>query len=925
MKTKMKKVVSIFLCFIMIFSITNFSTDFKVFAANNARIYEKGGVKSTPSNPQRATPSDAGNDENENSEISTPSEVKKVIVEFEGYDPYGYDPLQTITLTEDKKDTLKLAKKIKVRLKDNANFIDLPVTWRCDDDYNETEYETYTFVMQLPDKYILEEQLQASVASSQASLPWIQVNIWSFNNNARGASIFDQKISMLRTKFPNGKYWNHVGGTNNPDSYTSTPCPSHSNCGYYPNQCSCNSFSNAIQCLGFALKVGYDVFGSDPRNWSKNYNIDEVSVGDIIQLSPMHTVVVIAIDPNDSNYMGIVEANYHINPTDHCRINWDRVVTKSSLRSSFEYFKHAPNYDEIMSVNKDMPKGALDSPAYKTYYNTINIGGWAMCGNSNFDVNIYIDQVDTSHAIKYLSKNQLTWRSDLNYQGGFGFNYDISKLSAGEHKVILRVFNLDSGQVSLIEQKFIVAKDTEPPKISNVKVSDISHTGYTITCTVTDNIGIDRVQFPTWTDYKGQDDLFLDWQYNKKASGTIDGSTVSYRVNISDHKNESGKYITDIYAFDKQKNSSTYNLEVTVPQNIPLSSISLDKSEITIEEGRGQQLIVSYYPSNTTFDKTVKWSTSDESVIVVKNGYVTAKSSGTAIVTATVSDKMAMCKVVVNKPIVKVSQIVLNKSSITLNEGKSEKLTISILPNNALNKNVKWSSSNSQIATVTDNGIVEAKSKGEATIFVTAQDGSGVKASCFIKVTSGTNNGRGGSSGGSSGGGGSSSGGGSSGGGGGTVSGGSGKGPMGTGVNSLPDYVIKGSWVQASDMNWKFTDSNGVPYINKWAAIENPYANTASGQSAFDWFFFDANGYMVTGWHQDGENLFYLNQNSDGTRGRMVIGWFWIPDQNGIQKCYYFNPNSDGTRGKLIRNSIIDGNTVNTNGEWVINGVVQTK
>lgn len=185
--------------------------------------------------------------------------------------------------------------------------------------------------------------------------------------------------------------------------------------------------------------------------------------------------------------------------------------------------------------------------------------------------------------------------------------------------------------------------------------------------------------------------------------------------------------------------------------------------------------------------------------------------------------------------------------------------------------------------------------------------------------------GGGGSSSGGGGGGSSSGGGGGSSSGGGGSSGGAGKGPGSAGTSSLPDYVVKGTWTQLTDMNWSFTDSNGVPYINKWAAIENPYANTASGQSAFDWFYFDANGNMVTGWYQEGENLFYLNQNSDGTRGRMVTGWFWIPDQNGVQRCYYFNPVSDGTRGKLIRNTMIDGNTVNDNGEWVVNDVVQTK
>lgn len=178
----------------------------------------------------------------------------------------------------------------------------------------------------------------------------------------------------------------------------------------------------------------------------------------------------------------------------------------------------------------------------------------------------------------------------------------------------------------------------------------------------------------------------------------------------------------------------------------------------------------------------------------------------------------------------------------------------------------------------------------------------------------------------SGGGGGSSSGGGGSHStGGGKATGGSITGPGGTGSVSLPDYVIRGTWTQTDDLNWKFTDSNGVSYVGRWAAIENPYANTAFGQSSYDWFYFDLNGNMVTGWFQDGENLFYLNQNSDGTRGRMVTGWYWISDQNGVQKCYYFNPNSDGTRGKLIRDSLIDGNTVDTNGEWTVNGVVQTK
>ena len=57
----------------------------------------------------------------------------------------------------------------------------------------------------------------------------------------------------------------------------------------------------------------------------------------------------------------------------------------------------------------------------------------------------------------------------------------------------------------------------------------------------------------------------------------------------------------------------------------------------------------------------------------------------------------------------------------------------------------------------------------------------------------------------------------------------------------------------------------------------------------------------------------------------MMTGWVWIPDKNGVLKCYYFNPDSDGTRGKMFVNAVVDGNTVNADGEWTVNGVPQTK
>lgn len=142
---------------------------------------------------------------------------------------------------------------------------------------------------------------------------------------------------------------------------------------------------------------------------------------------------------------------------------------------------------------------------------------------------------------------------------------------------------------------------------------------------------------------------------------------------------------------------------------------------------------------------------------------------------------------------------------------------------------------------------------------------------------------------------------------------------------SVPSYVVKGIWKQNGNQ-WTFVGADGKEYKNSWAAVLNPYANTAAGQSVFDWFHFDAAGVMQTGWLTDTDgNRYYLNPISDNTKGRMVTGWVWIPDASGVYKCYYFNPMSNGFRGNLLTNTVIDGYTVDADGAWTVNGVVQTK
>lgn len=130
----------------------------------------------------------------------------------------------------------------------------------------------------------------------------------------------------------------------------------------------------------------------------------------------------------------------------------------------------------------------------------------------------------------------------------------------------------------------------------------------------------------------------------------------------------------------------------------------------------------------------------------------------------------------------------------------------------------------------------------------------------------------------------------------------------------VPGYVETGSWNQDMDGSWKLMDANNQPVVNRWIAAYNPYANLSNGQSAFDWFRFDAEGRMLTGWFtdEDGE-VYYLNPDSDCTKGRMVTGWYMI---DGI--WYYFETMPNGKRGRLLRRTVTpDGYSVDENGVWI--------
>ena len=177
-------------------------------------------------------------------------------------------------------------------------------------------------------------------------------------------------------------------------------------------------------------------------------------------------------------------------------------------------------------------------------------------------------------------------------------------------------------------------------------------------------------------------------------------------------------------------------LQVTVSEKkIEITEVLLNKDAETLTEGDTITLSAEVLPYDTTYSKNVSWSSSNEAVATVSaDGTVTAKSAGTAIITATSENGMtASCTITVEKKLIPITEVCLDKNSATLTEGDTATLTATVLPENTTySKDVSWSSSNSAVATVNANGTVTAKSAGTAIITATSENGK--TASCTITV-----------------------------------------------------------------------------------------------------------------------------------------------------------------------------------------------
>ena len=319
-------------------------------------------------------------------------------------------------------------------------------------------------------------------------------------------------------------------------------------------------------------------------------------------------------------------------------------------------------------------------------------------------------------------------------------------------------------------------------------------------------------------------------------------------------------------------NGKEATAKITVSKaKVDVKSVSLNKTTATLDEGKSVELKATVSPSNAN-DKTIKWTSSNSKVATVDNsGKVKAIKAGTATITATTTNgKKATAKITVSKAKVDVKSVSLNKTTAALDEGKSVEFKATVSPSNATDKTIKWTSSNSKVATVDNSGKVKAIKAGTATITATSTNGKKATAKITVKK-------------------------------------------------------VKNGWIKEKNI-WKYY-KNGKAYtgwhkmgkaegesVEHWSYFGNDGVlrtgwqkmgtkTNPDGKNKEHWSYFGANGWLRTGWQQIGKGTSNPDGNNEkhwsyfGADGWLRTGWQQLgkgtsnPDGNNVKHWSYFGAN----------------------------------
>lgn len=212
----------------------------------------------------------------------------------------------------------------------------------------------------------------------------------------------------------------------------------------------------------------------------------------------------------------------------------------------------------------------------------------------------------------------------------------------------------------------------------------------------------------------------------KIANGTFESSFFRYPLHVPSN-------CLDDYKYDGYWGSFKIYDDVAL-----INRIELAEGELSLAEDEIYTLTAVISPKDA-FCQKIRWNSSDQSIVKIDEfGHLRTLKCGITTITASTldgSNLSATCTVTVRAKEIQASSISLDSSSAQGIEGEQIQINATILPEDATNKTLAWSSSDEHVAIVDENGLVSLIKEGTAIINASATDGSGVSAKCTVVVT----------------------------------------------------------------------------------------------------------------------------------------------------------------------------------------------